>query len=190
MFKRITVPLLAASALSLSLALIAAPAQAQPGEARGQGQGVGQAQGHPGQGRGLERRADEPRYREGSRYERREREQGAYRESRRGERRDWEGRRDEFRSGPRFDEREIRRIFRDRRDWVEIDRRDRLPPGIRKNLERGNPLPPGIAKRFDERLYRELPRYDGYEWRRVGADVVLVEMANDIVYAVLRDLLE
>ncbi|MBF8224009.1 RcnB family protein [Halomonas sp. 328] len=56
------------------------------------------------------------------------------------------------------------------------------------NLARGKPLPPGIARRFDDRLYHQLPRYEGYEWRRVGADVVLVEMASDIVYEVLRDI--
>ncbi|WP_355662043.1 anti-virulence regulator CigR family protein [Halomonas salifodinae] len=92
------------------------------------------------------------------------------------------------RSGPRIEERLIREIFRDHRELWRHDRGAALPPGIRMNLERGKPLPPGIARRFDDRLYRQLPRYEGYEWRRVGADVVLVEMASDIVYEVLRDI--
>lgn len=92
------------------------------------------------------------------------------------------------RSRPRIEERLIREIFRDHRELWRHDRGAALPPGIRMNLERGKPLPPGIARRFDDRLYRQLPRYEGYEWRRVGADVVLVEVASDIVYEVLRDI--
>lgn len=92
------------------------------------------------------------------------------------------------RSGPRIEERLIREIFRDNRDLLPRGGVESLPPGIRMNLARGKPLPPGIARRFDDRLYRQLPRYEGYEWRRVGADVVLVEVANDIVYEVLRDI--
>ncbi|WP_431023401.1 anti-virulence regulator CigR family protein [Halomonas sp. H5] len=97
----------------------------------------------------------------------------------------WAG---DSRSRPRIEERLIRGIFRDHRELWRHDRGAALPPGIRMNLERGKPLPPGIARRFDDRLYRQLPRYEGYEWRRVGADVVLVEVASDIVYEVLRDI--
>lgn len=93
-----------------------------------------------------------------------------------------------YRDGPRIEERLIREIFRDHRELWRHDRSAALPPGIRMNLERGKPLPPGIARRFDDRLYRQLPRYDGYEWRRIGADVVLVEVATDIVHEVLRDI--
>ncbi|GKW50469.1 anti-virulence regulator CigR family protein [Halomonas sp. NCCP-2165] len=93
-----------------------------------------------------------------------------------------------YRDGPRIEERLIREIFRDHRELWRHDRGAALPPGIRMNLERGKPLPPGIARRFDDRLYRQLPRYDGYEWRRIGADVVLVEVATDIVHEVLRDI--
>ncbi|WP_422677689.1 anti-virulence regulator CigR family protein [Billgrantia campisalis] len=192
-------PILIIAASALSVSLLAAPALAQPPEPRGQGQGASQAQGQPGQGRQGQGHPGQGRSQAGERGPRAGDtagggEQGFHREHRQEHRQDrrgdWDRQRGEFRSGPRIDEREIRRLFRERRDWVEIDRRrDSLPPGIRMNLERGKPLPPGIAKRFDDRLYRELPRYDGYEWRRVGPDVVLVELANEIVYAVLRDLL-
>jgi hypothetical protein len=64
-----------------------------------------------------------------------------------------------------------------------------LPPGIRRRLERGKPLPPGIAKRtappeLQSRL--ELPA--GFEIVEVGLDVLLVEVATDIVHEVLMDI--
>ncbi|MCE8014951.1 hypothetical protein HOP62_02535 [Halomonas sp. MCCC 1A17488] len=156
------------------LVLASTQAQAQPGDNRGQGQGQGKGQeqreapAQPGRGQGEPGRGAS----EGN---------------------DWRGEgRDESRAvadGPRFDEREIRRLLIERRDWIEIDRgAESLPPGVRMNLERGKPLPPGIAMQLDERLLRDLPHYDGYEWRRVGPDVVLVDAANAIVYEILRDI--
>lgn len=65
-----------------------------------------------------------------------------------------------------------------------------LPPGIAKNLARGKPLPPGIAKRFDSGLASRLPHYEGYEWKQVGTDVVLVAVATGIVYEILRNVLD
>ncbi|RCV89391.1 anti-virulence regulator CigR family protein [Billgrantia montanilacus] len=207
--------LLVAAALGLSLA--SAQVQAQPvepggqGQGQGQGQSKGQGQGNSQRGQGQERR---PEFRE-SRAQAGERRQQAAEEgerrewrqdgdSRREGRGDWERERrsgsdgyrdrrsgsDGYREGPRIDERELRRFFGERREWIDVDRsRDSLPPGIRMNLERGKPLPPGIAKQFDGRLAQDLPRYEGYEWRRVGPDVVLVDMVNDVVYEVLRDIL-
>ncbi|AJE20965.1 anti-virulence regulator CigR family protein [Azotobacter chroococcum] len=64
-----------------------------------------------------------------------------------------------------------------------------LPPGIRKQLARGKPLPPGSARNFDSRLTSQLPRYDGYEWRQAGTDVVLVALATGLIYEVLHDVL-
>lgn len=64
-----------------------------------------------------------------------------------------------------------------------------LPPGIQKNLARGKPLPPGIAKKLDSRLLGQLPRYDGYEWRQAGTDLILVAIASGIIYEVLNDVL-
>ena len=63
-----------------------------------------------------------------------------------------------------------------------------LPPGIRKRLARGKPLPPGIAKRFlpgDLRSRIAIPR--GYEIIEVGLDVLLVEVATNVVHDVLMD---
>ncbi|ATJ82995.1 anti-virulence regulator CigR family protein [Halomonas beimenensis] len=83
----------------------------------------------------------------------------------------------------------IREVFRRHRDTLAIDDRERLPPGIRMNLARGKPLPPGIAKRLDTDILRDLPHHEGYEWRRVGWDVVLVDATHDIIHAVIRDVL-
>ncbi|EHA16778.1 anti-virulence regulator CigR family protein [Halomonas sp. HAL1] len=86
---------------------------------------------------------------------------------------------------PRINERELRQLLRQH----DAPRAESLPPGIQRNLERGKPLPPGIAKRFDGRLASQLPQYPGYEWERVGADVVLIEAATRVVVDVLVDVL-
>ncbi|OJA04422.1 anti-virulence regulator CigR family protein [Halomonas sp. QHL1] len=86
---------------------------------------------------------------------------------------------------PRINERELRQLLRQH----DAPRAEPLPPGIQRNLERGKPLPPGIAKRFDGQLASRLPNYPGYEWERVGADVVLIEAATRIVVDVLVDVL-
>ena len=93
--------------------------------------------------------------------------------------------RDERVDLPRINEPEIRQLLRQH----DAPRAEALPPGIQRNLERGKPLPPGIAKRFDGPLASQLPRYPGYEWERVGADVVLIEAATRIVVDVLVDVL-
>lgn len=80
------------------------------------------------------------------------------------------------------------------RQWAIEDQltgRKSLPPGIRKNLARGKPLPPGIAKQVAPHpLLNRLPRYDGYDWRVAGTDVVLVQAATEVVVDVLNGVLE
>lgn len=90
--------------------------------------------------------------------------------------------------GPSIDIGRVRIVLGDNRQL--IGQASALPPGIAKNLARGKPLPPGIAKRFDSRLTSQLPHYDGYEWKQVGTDVVLVAIATGIVYEVLRNVLD
>ncbi|MEQ5802286.1 anti-virulence regulator CigR family protein [Halomonas sp. H10-9-1] len=169
------------AASGLALLMVAGPTLAQPADnpGRGQGQGQEQRKAAPGQ----QRQQQEVRERRDHDY--RDRERRDYNDHRDyGERRD-------YRDGDRpiIDERDLRRLFGVRHDWVREDERAGLPPGIRMNLERGKPLPPGIAKRFDARVLRDLPHYDGYEWRRVGPDAILVDAANEIIYRVIRDVL-
>lgn len=90
--------------------------------------------------------------------------------------------------GPSIDIGQIRIILGDNREL--IGPTQSLPPGIRKNLARGKPLPPGIAKRFDNRLLGKLPHYDGYEWRQVGTDMVLIALATGLVYEILDHVLD
>lgn len=90
--------------------------------------------------------------------------------------------------GPSVDIGQVRIILGDNRQLTGSSAP--LPPGIAKNLARGKPLPPGIAKRFDSRLASRLPYYEGYEWKQVGTDVVLVAVATGIVYEILRNVLD
>lgn len=65
-----------------------------------------------------------------------------------------------------------------------------LPPGIRKNMARGKPIPPGIAKtRLPQGYVNSLPRYEGYEWRGYGSDLVLVHLLSNKIADVLVDAL-
>lgn len=66
---------------------------------------------------------------------------------------------------------------------------DSLPPGIRKKVARGKPLPPGIAKRFPDGLRAQLPARPGYDYRVVGADVALVQVATGVIVDVVKDIL-
>jgi hypothetical protein len=91
-------------------------------------------------------------------------------------------------NGPSIDIGRVRIVLGDNREL--IGPVSSLPPGIAKNLARGKPLPPGIAKNFDSRLASQLPRYDGYEWKQAGTDVILVAIATGIVYEVLRNVLD
>lgn len=66
-----------------------------------------------------------------------------------------------------------------------------LPPGIRQNLQRGKPLPPGIAKQqLDQRLVSRLPYHEGYEWLRVGTDLVQVSISTRVINDVLNDVFD
>ncbi len=65
-----------------------------------------------------------------------------------------------------------------------------LPPGIRKNLARGKGIPPGIAMtRLPSGYINHLPRYEGYEWRGYGTDLVLVQVVSNIIADVIIDAL-
>lgn len=65
-----------------------------------------------------------------------------------------------------------------------------LPPGIRRNLQRGKPLPPGIAKKsVPPELQSGLELPGGYELVEVGLDVLLVEVATNVVHDVLMDVI-
>lgn len=65
-----------------------------------------------------------------------------------------------------------------------------LPPGIARKIARGGELPPGIAKKsLPNGLLAQLPARPGEEWRVVGTDVLLVEIATNVIVDVLKDAL-
>ncbi|SHN22496.1 Nickel/cobalt transporter regulator [Pseudomonas asturiensis] len=92
---------------------------------------------------------------------------------------------DNRRGGPPQDFGPVRETFQQHRDV--IGRGQPLPPGI--HIAKGKPLPPGYGKRLDSRSLQYLPHYDGYEWRRLGTDVVLIAVGSGIVYAILDGVL-
>ena len=83
---------------------------------------------------------------------------------------------------------------RDARKWkkqYKVGGYKPLPPGIRKNLARGKPVPPGIAMtRLPDGYVRHLPRYEGYEWRGYGTDLVLVHVLSNKIADVILDALD
>lgn len=70
-------------------------------------------------------------------------------------------------------------------------KRERLPPGIAKNLRRGKPLPPGIAKRaLPTGLVTMLPPVrDGFERIELYGKVLLVETATQVIHDILEDVI-
>jgi Ni/Co efflux regulator RcnB len=80
---------------------------------------------------------------------------------------------------------DVRRTIQEHREV--IGRGQPLPPNI--HVVKGHPLPRGYGRRLDDRSLQYLPRYDGYEWRRLGTDVVLVAIGSGIVYEILEGVL-
>jgi len=70
-----------------------------------------------------------------------------------------------------------------------LARRDELPPGLQKQLEKNGTLPPGLAKRdLPSRLESRLPTRDSDQERViVDNDVVLIEAATGVVLDILYD---
>jgi hypothetical protein len=73
-----------------------------------------------------------------------------------------------------------------------LAKRDRLPPGLEKQIVRKGTLPPGLAgKPLPGELERKLtPLPDGYVRIRVGGDVVLLDERTRVVMDVIYDVTE
>lgn len=168
-----------------SSALLAQPGQGQGQGGPGQSQMRGQSEGKSGAGRSAapQRQERKDRHEQRERYESRDQDRSRDREPR------WlDDRREESRSGRfRVDHDRVRGVIGGHRDYWRPG--PALPPGIRKNLQRGKPLPPGIDKHWlDSRLERQLPRYYDHEWVRVGNDLVLISATNRVINDVLYDI--
>lgn len=96
--------------------------------------------------------------------------------------------RDDRRSGyVHIDSDRVRVVIGDNRDYWRPG--PGLPPGIRKNLQRGKPLPPGIDRHWlDRHLERQLPYYEGHEWVRTGNDLLLISISTGLINVVLYDI--
>ncbi len=74
-----------------------------------------------------------------------------------------------------------------------LAKRDRLPPGLEKQLRERGTLPPGLQKRaqplpieLDRRL-RRLP--GGYRRVVIGGNVILTDEASSVIYDIIRDVI-
>lgn len=79
----------------------------------------------------------------------------------------------------------VHQAFHERR--AQIGRGPAVPASV--SIQKGKPLPQGYGKRLDAKALHGLPSYQGYEWRRVGSDIVLVAVTTGIVYTVLQGVL-
>lgn len=72
-----------------------------------------------------------------------------------------------------------------------LAKREQLPPGLQKHIERDGTLPPGLAKRgLPNDLLSRLPRRPaGQDYRVVGDDVVLIDTATRVILDVMKGVL-
>lgn len=72
-----------------------------------------------------------------------------------------------------------------------LAKRDKLPPGLQRQLERNGKLPPGLQKKAlpDDLEAKLPPAIEGTERKIVGNDVVLIDVATDIVLDVIRNVM-
>lgn len=70
-----------------------------------------------------------------------------------------------------------------------LAKRDELPPGLERQLERNGTLPPGLGKRNlpDDLRTRLRNPDDGTDRQIVGTDVLLVDTATGVILDILRD---
>lgn len=65
-----------------------------------------------------------------------------------------------------------------------------LPPGLQKHIDRTGQLPPGLQKRtLPSGLRNLLPQRAGQEYRVVGNDIVLIEIATNLILDIMQGVL-
>lgn len=72
-----------------------------------------------------------------------------------------------------------------------LAKRDRLPPGLERQLQRNGRLPPGLEKKaFPTHLNGQLPSpLQGTERVIIGNDAVLIDTATNVILDVIRDVM-
>lgn len=75
-----------------------------------------------------------------------------------------------------------------------LAKRDRLPPGLEKQLRERGTLPPGLQKRFQplpDELERQLPRLPaGYRRGVVAGNVILMQEATSVIVDIIRNVMQ
>ncbi len=65
-----------------------------------------------------------------------------------------------------------------------------LPPSLQKHIDRTGELPPGLERRrLPGDLRGLLPRRAGQDYRVVGNDIVLIEIATDLILDIMQGVL-
>jgi hypothetical protein len=65
-----------------------------------------------------------------------------------------------------------------------------LAPGLQKHIDRTGRLPPGLEKRrLPSGLLGQLPQRAGQDYRVVGNDIVLVELATNLILDIMQGVL-
>ncbi|GAB3473017.1 RcnB family protein [Azotobacter salinestris] len=70
----------------------------------------------------------------------------------------------------------------------EIGRGLAVPAHVK--IVRGKPLPAGWGSRLSAKQLHHLPQYRGYEWRRAGSSLVLIDSRSGIAHEVLHGVLD
>ncbi len=71
-----------------------------------------------------------------------------------------------------------------------LAKRQHLPPGLQKHIDRTGRLPPGLEKRrLPGDLRALLPIRSGQDFRVVGNDIVLIEIATNVILDVMKGML-
>ena len=71
-----------------------------------------------------------------------------------------------------------------------LAKRQHLPPGLQKHIARTRRLPPGLEKRrLPGDLRSLLPIRSGQDYRVVGNDIVLIEIATELILDVMQGVL-
>lgn len=72
-----------------------------------------------------------------------------------------------------------------------LAKREELPPGLAKQIERNGTLPPGLGEQgLPGDLLAQLPQqHSGHDYRVVGDDIVLVDLATRVIVDVFKGVL-
>ncbi|WP_158521500.1 RcnB family protein [Kushneria konosiri] len=93
----------------------------------------------------------------------------------------------ESQSGPKVDRRLVIRTLTAHREDFKRQTFDVVTPP----LQIGDRIPANVeSEQLPDAVKQALPRYEGYAWRRIGNDVVLIGIASDTFYDIFPGVLK